>query len=29
MAPIPIETAKLKIKALGEGTKMANTVFLD
>ena len=27
MAPIPIETAKLKIKALGEGTKMANTVF--
>ncbi len=27
MAPIPIETAKLKIKALGEGTKMANKVF--
>ena len=27
MAPMPIETAKLKIKALGEGTKLANKVF--
>ena len=27
MAPLPMETAKLKIKALGEGTKMANTVL--
>ena len=29
MAPLPMETTKLKIKALGEGTQMANTGLLD